>query len=448
MGLIDRIRQYLNEEDIETNQEDNEEAEAEWKEKKPARGFFSKKEKKKKKLQEKPQEEQKNAPSKKGAASSDIDSELYKSLSGGASENERKNAADFCEQLIDITYYAEDMKREYQLVTSYLTDIQRLEELPESIKNELMDTSRKIELLDNNRQTYLKSENLLSMERYNKIASLEKSVPDTIRKLIDMEQQDTLLKNDMSYLEGEKEDLKYMHTEYAADISRTRGVIAAILAVFLVGVGILLIVSLAAKKSVTVYCLGMGLLAMICFVIAYVRYLGFKTDITENDAKLKRAVSLLNKVKVKFINNTNALDYIYDKYEINSSKELEYEWDLYNTMVRDSIKYTQANSDYRIYCDELIERLKKLGLMDPFVWVKQIRAIIDHREMVEITHSLNVRRQKIREKLASCEKIKTNANVALRAAIDANPGLESFINDQLASYNIKLDEAENKLDET
>lgn len=444
MGLIDRIRQYLNEEDIETNQEDAGEAEADWMEKKPARRLFSKKEKKKKKLQETPQ----SAPSKKGESSPDVSSELYKSLNGGASENERKNAADFCEQLIDITYYAEDMKREYQLVTSYLTDIQRLEELPESIKNDLVDTSRKIEMLDDNRQTYLKSENLLSMERYNKIASLEKSVPATIRKLIDMEQQDTLLKNDMSYLEGEKEDLKFLHTEYAADISRTRGAIAAILALFLVVVGILLIVSVATKKSVTVYCLGAGLLAMLCFVIAYVRYLGFKTDITENDAKLKRAVSLLNKVKVKFINNTNALDYIYEKYGINSSKELEYEWDLYNTMVRDSIKYTQANSDYRIYCDELVERLKKIGLMDPFVWVKQTKAIIDHREMVEITHSLNVRRQKIREKLASCEKIKTNANVALRAAIDANPGLESFINDQLASYNVKLDEPENKMDET
>ncbi|MCM1082858.1 MAG: hypothetical protein NC393_04075 [Clostridium sp.] len=446
MGLIDRIRQYLNEEDIEANQEDIGEAEADWKEKKPARRLFLKKEKKKK-LQEKPQEEE-NAPSKKGVPSPGVNSELYNSLSGGASENERKNAADFCEQLIDITYYAEDMKREYQLVTSYLTDIQRLEELPESIKNDLEDTARKIEMLDDNRQTYLKSENLLSMECYNKIASLEKSVPDTIRKLIDMEQQDTLLKNDMSYLEGEKEDLKYLHTEYAADISRTRGAIAAILALFLVVVGILLIVSIATKKNVTVYCLGVGLFAMLCFVIAYVRYLGFKTDITENDAKLKRAVSLLNKVKVKFINNTNALDYIYEKYRINSSKELEYEWDLYNTMVRDSIKYTQANSDYRIYCDELVERLKKLGLMDPFVWVKQTKALIDHREMVEITHGLNVRRQKIREKLASCDKIKTNANVALRAAIDANPGLKSYIKDQLASYNIKLDEAENKLDET
>ena len=55
MGLIDRIRQYLNEEDIETNQEDNGQAEADWMEKKPARKFFSKREKKKKKLQEEPQ---------------------------------------------------------------------------------------------------------------------------------------------------------------------------------------------------------------------------------------------------------------------------------------------------------------------------------------------------------------------------------------------------------
>lgn len=383
-----------------------------------------------------------NVQPEKKPAMADIDPELISSMnSKGASGDERKAASDFCEQLIDISYHMEDMKREYQLVTNYLMDIQRIEELPVDMANDLVENARRIEMLNDSRSVYLQSEKLLTMEQYNTMATLEKEVPDTIVKLIDMEVRDSLLKNDMSYLEGEKEDLKFLHHEYVDGMSRLRGITVAVLVTFLIATSVLLAVAVAAKKSVTVYCLGIGLVAMFFFAISYARYLGLKSELSENDAKLKRAVSLLNKVKVKFINNTNTIDYIYEKYGVHSSNELEYQWEQYNTMVRDALRYSQANNDLRVYCDELIFKLKGIGLSDPFVWPKQTRALIDRREMVEIKHNLNVRRQKIREKLVTCDKIKTNAKVALRAAIDANPGLEAYIHDQLSSYNIRLSDA-------
>ena len=74
-------------------------------------------------------------------------------------------------------------------------------------------------------------------------------------------------------------------------------------------------------------------------------------------------------------------------------------------------------------------------MTDPMVWKNQTNALIDRREMVEIKHGLNVRRQKIREKMASCEKIRQNATAALKASIAANPGIESYIRELLATYN-------------
>ena len=35
---------------------------------------------------------------------------------------------ELCEQVIDASYRGEDLKKEYQLVTDYLTDIQKIEE--------------------------------------------------------------------------------------------------------------------------------------------------------------------------------------------------------------------------------------------------------------------------------------------------------------------------------
>lgn len=460
MGLIDKIKNYLNEEEPEeiaaledqSNQEveaaravDNDESENEFvdeektnrlKEKKGLLGgLFRKKSKKADMTALK--EAVNNAPKK--SRLSDIDPGLINSIQGsGSSSDERKAATDFCEQLVDITYHMEDMKREYQIVTSYLMDIQRIEELPVDMANDLNENARRIEMVNDNKNIYVKSEKLLSQEQYNTMATLEKDVPDTIVKLIDMEQRDGLLKNDMSYLEGEKEDLRFLHSEYIDTISRIRGITVAVLVVFLMAVMMMLIFAMGTKNSVTVPCLFVGLVAALFFTVSYVKYINLQSELRENDAKLKRAISVLNKVKVKFINNTNTLDYIYSKYGVNSSNELEFIWDQYNQMVRDALRYSQANNDLRVYCDDLISKLKSYGLSDPYVWPKQTRALIDRREMVEIKHGLNVRRQKIRENLETCDKIKTNARVALRAAIDANPGLESYIRDQLSSYNIKL----------
>ena len=49
--------------------------------------------------------------------------------------------------------------------------------------------------------------------------------------------------------------------------------------------------------------------------------------------------------------------------------------------------------------------LKNLNLYDPYIWQNEIRSLADKREMVEVRHRLNVRRQKLREQLEHNQKI-------------------------------------------
>ena len=354
-------------------------------------------------------------------------------------ENERAAVKDFCEQLIDISFHSEEITNEYRIVTSYLTDIQRIEELPVDIANNVNSIAAKIEKLDKSRETYLQSENLLSMEQYNTLCTYENQVTDAIKNLNEMEARDVMLRNDMGYLEGEKEDQKYMRDEYISIISKLRGIMITILILSLITCGGLMVYSLMTNNPVTMYALIVGAVAMLCFVFSYVKYLDLKRDIKIRESKLKRAVSLLNKVKAKYINNTITMDYVYEKDGVHSSQELSYQWEQYNVMVRDARKYTHTNAEFKNACDELVKLMAKLGVKDPLVWPKQTGALIDRREMVEIKHSLNIRRQKLREQLATCQKILDNARVALRAAVVENPGMESFINDTLQPYNIKID---------
>ena len=354
-------------------------------------------------------------------------------------DNEKAVVKDVCEQLVDVSYHMEDMKQEYKVVTNYLVDIQKIDELPIQMANELIDTAKSIELLEKDKQKYLASENLLSIDRYNQIAMYEKDVIKTVKELNEMEERDGLLKSDMGYLEGEKEDLEYLRGEYADGITRIRGIMIGVFLVCFVAMAFLLIYALSKRESVTVYALMVGALLMIAFAISYARYLDYSSDIKDIDAKHKKAVSLLNKVKVKYINNVNAMDYLYEKFDVNSCKELEYQWEQYNTMVSDALKYSRANKDLRFFKEQLIEKLKKIGVTDAEVWTRQTNAIIDRREMVEITHSLNVRRQKLREKLATCETIKSNATTALKAAIEEKPELKAYVAEILESYRLSLE---------
>ncbi len=351
---------------------------------------------------------------------------------------EVKAVQDFCEQLVDVSYHMEDLRKEYQVVTSYLTDIQRIEELPIDIAHDLIENAKRIEMLDKNRQTYLQSENLLTMEQYKTMVRLEDEVVDTIKTLNEMEQRDALLKHDMGHLEGEKESLKYRRRDCSVGIDRLRAVLGTVLILFLLTTMVVIWYGLSTRANVTIPALTIGAIVMVVFAACYAKYMDYKQEIKEADAKVKRAVSLLNKVKAKYINNRSTLDYIYEKYGVNSSKELEYMWAQYDTMNKDAMRYTQANNDFRVYCDQLVKTLERIGLRDPLVWPKQTNALIDRREMVEIKHSLNMRRQSIREKLATCEKISDNAKVAIRASVELNPALESFVKELLTPFKVNV----------
>lgn len=360
-------------------------------------------------------------------------------LDGASTDNVKKQAVkDLCEQLVDANYHMLDMKQEYQTVSTYLTDIQRIDELPIEYANSVIDLANKIENLNHNRDIYMKSENLLTEEQYANVSRYEKTVPETIEKLTDMEDRDSMLRSDMGYLEGEKEDLKYMREEFLDDIARIKGFVATVLVLCFIALGVIACVAYMTREPVTVYILAVTALVTLVFAVGYARYVSLISDIKLNDARLAKAVSLLNKVKVKFINNTNTLDYVYTKYGVHSANELDFLWDRYNKMVKDMLRYSEANQDIRRTNEELIKTLRSLGVKEPGVWPSQTAALIDRKQMVEIRHGLNERRRKLRENIANLEKIRNNATVTLRAFVAENPGMIELIQDILKPHNLSI----------
>jgi hypothetical protein len=156
------------------------------------------------------------------------------------------------------------------------------------------------------------------------------------------------------------------------------------------------------------------------------------------EKKQNKAIDLLNSVKIKMVNNTSVLDYAYSKYMVHNSKELEYLWEQY-VKAKDAAKRYEKNTELLNYYNEaLIRELKANHISDPEIWIYQAIAIIDQKEMVEVRHRLNVRRQKLRERIDYNNKIKENAIQNIRGLMKKYPNLTPEITETLAKNGINI----------
>lgn len=343
-----------------------------------------------------------------------------------------------CEQIVDATYQMEDLRLEYEMVTSYLTDIQAIEQMPGTYRRELDDIARKIHFLEASRMEFLQSETRLSDERFKSIQQNEKEIPDLMKKLLDLEQQASMIKRDMEHLEGEKGSLEYQEEMLIEKQAGLRSGIFTVAAMWLIT--FLLFVFVKAVYQVDTDILSMIALFLVAAISAgmFFKYRDYTYERKLCQKKMNRAINLLNKVKIKYINNTSTLEYLYEKYKINSLRELEYIWDQYNLMLVEAKKYQQNTGDLKVYCDEMVKLLHGSGVKDPFVWSKQTGALLDAREMVEVKHSLNTRRQKLREQLAYNEELKNDSMKQIQQLIAAQPELKDYVKNTLSVYHIEI----------
>jgi hypothetical protein len=73
---------------------------------------------------------------------------------------------------------------------------------------------------------------------------------------------------------------------------------------------------------------------------------------------------------------------------------------------------------------------------DAEVWLVQTYAILDNREMVEIRHDLNQRRQKLRERIEYNTETKERYQKDIREVVATNPMLKKYLTEDLKADNI------------
>lgn len=345
----------------------------------------------------------------------------------------------YCEQIIEAARQNEEAKLEYQAVTSYLTDIQKIERIEGEEREDLVDTARNLVTLSRERHEYQnKREIKLSEKQYKYYEKNEIKLPEDIKKLEEYEAYNTKIKNDMHHLEGEKSVLKHQKKEYAAS-QRYLKKIAIITSILMVTMFALFYVldSVAGKDMQLPYLLTVALAGMSgLFIFLEGRKNAYNLKLAQ--IKLNKAITLLNTVKIKYVNSTNCIDYTCKKYSVNSALELRFQWEQYckaKKMQLELVRNTEKMNEFNI---KLMDQLKHYEVSDLDIWTYQAAALIDSKEMVEIRHRLNLRRQKIRERIEYNTGIKEKGFAQLSNLVEKIPEAKQEVAKVLEEYHIGI----------
>ena len=303
------------------------------------------------------------------------------------------------ERMADATRELENLTFEYDMVTSYLKDMEEIEALPPEESEQLKECAKRVSLLQDSKADFMERPHRISDEKYQQIERMLDEVEEGYGKLTEAEEYQDLIKQDLSRLEGEKHAYLYRKSEVMRLIADTRGM--AIICVAALGLCILLLLLLQFFLDMDTragYLVTAGAAAMAITVI-YVKHVDARKELHRVENGINKIILLQNKVKIRYVNNTNLLDYLYLKYGVSSARELIDLWDNYKIEREEREKFRKAELDLDYNEQELLQILKRYQIKDPAVWLHQTEAILDHKEMVEIRHNLIIRRQSLRRRM-------------------------------------------------
>lgn len=333
----------------------------------------------------------------------------------------------------------EEAKIEYQAVTSYLTDIQIIDSIPKPQREAIEDAARNIFNLNKERNHIRNRQYTITDIQYRLFERYEMQLPKELALLKDAEGYQNDIEGDIKRLENEKQCFLDEEDEIINKQSFLRGIAKTTFLVILVLFIIFALLSSSSGSNMTLPFLLTVLMGMASALYIFMEARKNTHDIKMVQFKLNKVIMLANKVAIKSVNNRNYLDYCYSKYMVDSYDQLKDRWEQYVKIKDENKRYENNSQLLEFYNEVLIKELKKYKVKDSEIWIYQPTAILDSREMVEVRHRLNVRRQKLRERMQAIKEQQQEATKAIISMVKANPESEAEAISILKKYNIKQD---------
>lgn len=341
-----------------------------------------------------------------------------------------------CEQIMESSKYIDDAKAEYNNVISHLNDIQIIESLPKNQRKLLADTAEDVVMLTNERVKNRNKKVKIRSAKYNYYLSHEDELEQSLKKLQGDEQYFQIVRKDLNLLESEKLALREDIDKYTLAQGNIRNISIIGIITFVAIMVILLATGVVGPKGDN-YILTVFLFLVTAFVVLMTILLRNAVyTVKMSEKKLNRAIVLQNKIKIKYINIVNSIEYQYAKYGVSNSYEFSEAYQVFLEEKKEREQYAKITGMLGQACNQLNNMLEDMGLSDPAVWNNQVEALYQPEEMNVIRGSLNEQRKKLREQIDYNLKRIDEAKGNVKAYIKKNPEHAKEIMDIVNGFEI------------
>lgn len=293
----------------------------------------------------------------------------------------------------------EDKIKVYKQVVSDLAIVQKIEALPKEFKRELekhaaiyskslvhkSDVQKKIKELSNTAPTYLEKH--------------QGDIPKAIKIIKEYEEKQRLVTNDLNHLEGEKIELNYQSIRLNKAFKFLKNTMIFMLFAFSIAVLILTTLFFVYDHNILTMAIITMTSAIFFGIWTYVfrRYLIH--ELKKNQLLQKRAIELINKTKIKYVNNQQLLDYEYKKYKVNSSEMLELRWDNYKDNINNKKQYKSISNNMITTLQEIEKLLRKNSIDNDNYVIEKIDYFSSKKGRVSLAQSLEEEKNNISEEI-------------------------------------------------
>ena len=300
---------------------------------------------------------------------------------------------------------------------------------------ELKDCARKIDNLERQQTGYEERKNRMDEETFRELERMEDEFEEGYEKLTEAEEYQDLVKRDLRKLDGERQAYYYRRSELRRIIADTKSMTIVCTVAVILCILILFVLQFGFRMDTKLGYLAAAAVGAIAITIIFIKHNDSIKELSQVENGINRIISLQNTVKIRYVNNTHLLEYLYFKYNVSSAAELGKNWKRYVKEKEERHNYQIAVRELDECHKELVEILRFHKIMDPMIWLHQVPALIDKKEMVEVRHSLIIRRQSLRKRMDyNKEVIAGKAQAEVKDLVDTYPEYAKEILEIVGQY--------------
>lgn len=339
------------------------------------------------------------------------------------------------EQIADASKEIHLLTEDYNRVTASLMDLDEVDAIPEEEREELNLKAQKLVTLEQERTAYQNKKNRMSDGDYQAMKDREDEVVEGIGKLRDCEKYSVLVKQDLQRLTGERHAYAYRREELYGMLDNLKSVAMVFVTALVLCIVMLLVLQLGFEMDTYLGFFLTVTVAAIALTVLCVKYLDADRERKRVELSINKLIQLQNKVKIRYVNNTNLLEYLCVKYHTSGANELDKQWKKYQQEREERKQYAEAEAKIEYYRKQLMNQLVNYHISDPYRFVSRPESLLDPKEMVENRHDLIQTRQQLRKQMEHNQDVADTARKEILGIVDAYPDYTQEIMDLVDIYD-------------